>query len=520
MNNRYKLTRRHALQATGALTGATILPGVAVSQDGRTLRLRVERDIQILDPAFQVGGVEETVLDATLVTLTSFVGDGTTEWELYAAKSIDILDDLNIRFVLHEGIMWSDGYGELTAEDVKYTFERVADPTLESPWADGWPTLDHVEVNDRYTGTIVLSEPFAPLFSVSLPVFTGHILCKAAMEQLSSDRYDTDLPAQCGPYRMVEWRPQDRIILEANPDWPLVAPDFDRVELFYIGDEKAAEIAYEAGELDYTQVSTSSLPLYQQELPADTALLETSITSYYWIGMNVDHPKLQDKRVRQAIQHAVDVNQIIDGAYGGQGVRGTGIVPPILVGHRGYNLVDTTDLERARALLEEAGVADGLSLTLTVENTTDQVNLAQIVQANLAEIGIDVDIQSYDAGVYWNLGLESEGDDWQDLQLVFMGYGGGFDPYHNAQWFTCDQVGVWNWQRHCSDRYMALHEQGRKEFDQDKRHDIYVEMQDVMEEDAAYIFVMHEVAGAIHRDDVEPAVRPDFNPMLRKFRLV
>ena len=95
--------------------------------------------------------------------------------------------------------MWSDGFGPLTADDVKFSFERMADPKTESPYAGDWAALDHVEVKDEKSGVIVLKEPFPPLWNVGMVFGSGNIVSRKAVEA-AGGKFDTKPPAQCGRY--------------------------------------------------------------------------------------------------------------------------------------------------------------------------------------------------------------------------------------------------------------------------------------------------------------------------------
>ena len=512
------LTRRRLLQASAAAGAASFVLPVTGHASETVPRIRANGDPQYMDPFNQIGGIEEYLKITCLVTLMRFSGSGTTAVEPYAAREIEWISDRDVRFVLHEGIVWSGGYGTVSAEDVKYSFERIGDPEAGSPWQYTWSLLDHVEVVDELTGIIHLTEPFAPLFSSVLTQLGGHILCRKAMEDVGGT-FTTEFPAQCGPYRMTEWQPEAKVVLERNPDWILPKPDFDGFEFIIVSDGKTAELAYEAGELDYTLISVDSIARYQESLPENSALFEAPSIDYSWLGMNTDHPKLADIRVRKAIQYAVDIQMILDGAYGGLAAPATGIQAPGTVGYREQRQIAQRDVDMARSLLEEAGVS-GLELTLTCLNDTVSQSVCQIVQANLADVGITVDILVYDAGVYWNLGLESEGDDWKDLQLTLMPYSGGVDPSENLVWFLPDQVGVWNWERWNSPEFGALYDKAMVELDPEARYAMYVEMQDLMEESGAYHFITHGVNAALHRDWMEPSVRLSGSPQLPQFRKV
>ena len=112
------------------------------------------------------------------------------------------------------------------------------------------------------------------------------------------------------------------------------------------------------------------------------------------------------------------------------------------------------DVEGAKKLLEEAGQGSGFSTKLTVLNKAVAQATAAVVQANLADIGIDVQIDALDEGAYWAYG---ENDASKDLELVLVEYRGKFDPGFQTQWFTADQIGTWNWQRWNSKEFDELH---------------------------------------------------------------
>src|SRR5690606_28259258 len=115
--------------------------------------------------------------------------------------------------------------------------------------------------------------------------------------------------------------------------------------------------------------------------------------------------------------------------------------------------------------------------------------VCQVIQANLADIGVNVTLMPTDSGAYWELGLESKGDMWKDLQLTLMAYTTGPDPADALQWFQADQVGVWNWERWKNDEWETLWTQALSERDTAKRGEMYHRMQDIMEDTGAYVFI-------------------------------
>ena len=516
MTFRLQLNRRQILAGMAATGFSTALyPRAALSQDGRILRVRSYSDIQNLDPGYRKAAPEDDIMRNIFVGLVTNKPGTEWAWELDGAASIEQLDDKTIAFTLREGLVWSDGFGEVTAEDVKYSYERIADPKNESPYMGDWAALDRVEVKDKLSGVIMLKEPFVPLWSTTMPFGSGNIICKKAVEAVGG-RFETSPPAQCGRYLLKEWLPKQRVVLARNPDWPGEAAAFDEVHILPIEDEKTAELGFEGGELDFTWVAVSSIPRYQKDPPKGGKVEVKPSLAYVWVGMNVESPPFDNLSVRRAVQHGIDVEMVLEAAYFGVAEASTGIIAPGLIGHREKNLYGF-DPDKARALLKEAGFEDGLDATLDILNKTERLNAAQAIQANLADIGIRVTIQQHDSGTFWSLGDEKAGDGWKKVQMIMGRFSMQPDPSWATEWFTPEQIGVWNWERFNSPEFGELHKRGKIESDPAKRHEIYVKMQDLMEESGAYVFLTHEATGLVYRDTVTAATMPHGGPIFHKF---
>jgi len=517
----YRLSRRGLLAGSATLGfAAAFHPRLGRAQDASVLRVRSYSDLQVLDPAHRKAQPEGDIMRAIYTKLIDYAPGDVWQWRPTGAASIEQVDPTHVRFALRPGIMFTGGFGEMTAEDVKFSYERIADPAQQSEYADDMAQLDHVEVIDRYSGVIVLKEPFAPLWTSSLPGATGCIVSKAALEQAGGS-FTTEPPATAGPYKIQSWQPKQRLTLVRDPDWNGAPGGFEEIQIFPIEDEKAAEIAFEAGELDYTAVSVSSLPTYEASPPAGAKLVRKPSLAYVWLGMNTEAPPFDDPRVRRAVQRAVDVDAVLEAAYFGVADRATGIVAPGLIGHRDKLLNDPApNLEAARALLAEAGHPDGFSCTLDTLNKTERLSAAQVIQANLAEIGIAVQINQHDSGTFWVLGSEADGDRWQSVQLILNRFSMQPDPSFATAWFTPEQIGIWNWERFRSEEFGELHRQAMVTTDEAERDPMYRRMQDLMEESGAYVFLTHETNGAIFRDTIAPALLPDANVILPEFRPV
>jgi peptide/nickel transport system substrate-binding protein len=125
-----------------------------------------------------------------------------------------------------------------------------------------------------------------------------------------------------------------------------------------------------------------------------------------------------------------------------------------------------------------------------------------------------------DPGPFWNLGLESKGDDWKDLQLYILEYGDAPDPSQMTQWYIGEQVGVWNWERWKDAEFDKLHHAALQESDSKKRGEMYIRMQEIMEETGAYVWLAFKPAQKIYRDWMEPVIVPGDHPYLQWFKKV
>jgi len=257
------ITRRSFLAAAGAFGAAGIsgmaLPRMALSQDRKTLILRSYSDLQILDPAYRLSIPEDDIIRSIFAPMVIPKAADAWDWKPVAVDAIEQLDDVTIRFRLKDDIVFTDGYGQMTAEDVKFSLERIADPAMESPYAGDWSALKEVEVKDKLSGLIHLKNKFVPLWFTTLPTPASCILSKRALQELG-DKITTKPVAQSGQYILADWQPKQKTVLRRNPNWAHEPGGFEEIHIIPIEDPATAERGFEAGDLDYTWVAVSSLP--------------------------------------------------------------------------------------------------------------------------------------------------------------------------------------------------------------------------------------------------------------------
>ncbi|MER8428205.1 ABC transporter substrate-binding protein [Mesorhizobium sp. M1403] len=520
------VSRRSFLKTGAVLGGGVVAGGMPLSQviwaaEGKVFKARSPRDIETFDPGFYHGEPDVAVMNCIYSKLTRYTPGTKWGWELEAAEKIEQVDPTHVRFRLKKGIKFTGGHGEMTAKDVKFSFERVI--KHNSPTKPDWGSFDRVEIEDDHTGVIVFKAPYVPVWMLTLPFGVGHILSEDAVMKATKDGGDFGLKpsAFSGPYMVNDWKANQYLLLTRNPDWSGPKPGFDEVRILPINDIKSAERAYQAGDIDFTHVSLDSLATFKDAPLADTTIEEKPSLDYGWIGINMDHPKLKDINVRKAIQWAINVPQILDAAYAGHAVVATGTIAPGIVGHRDKALVPPEgDVAKAKEFLEKAGVSD-LNLTIDCLNGSTDSTIAAMVQAQLSQIGITVQVNTQDSGSYWSLGMESEGDRWKDLQLFVMKFDGFPDPSPATGYFVSNQVGVWNWQRFRSARFDELNDRALTINDPNERAKLYYEMQDIMEQSGAFRFLTHGGDAAIYRNTrMQAATRPDGRALYVDFKPV
>ncbi len=482
--------------------------------DQRILAVGMRTDILNLDPAFIDTCYDEYVSRTVLEGLIRFVGS-TGETENYLAEWIKTSEDgLEIHFKLREGIMWHKGYGELTAEDVKYSYERYQDPELAAAYADDWAALDHVEINSKYEGTIVLKEPQATIWTTTLPLTSGSIVCKKQVEEIGNEKFSTDIVGT-GPYIFDKWMPNEKVILKRNEEYWGELPFWEEIHLIPIVEAAAAEIALESGEIDFGEISITSVERFESN-PDFEVMLNMPTCAFGWLGMNIENPKLQDINVRQAIRYAIDVPDILEATYLGKVKQAKAIIPPYILGYWDEAPLYERDLEKARSYMSKAGISS-LDLELAVENLLEFRTWAEIIKENLAEIGINVSINVIDTSAFLSIG---EGDSGKEVELFTMVFYGAPDPAWFVMWFISDQIGVWNWMRWSDPEYDALHKEGLATLDPERRAQIYINMQDLWDKAAHSVWIRHDSMVYAYPKKIAPVLYPnECLPMFRYFKL-
>ncbi len=524
-----KIDRREFFQRAAALGLSVSAASSLVAASGaaaathasKELKVRFEIDIANIDPAFRPAFEDEQVGNCVYENLMSF-RPGTFSLVNTLAESFEPSSDgLRYRFKLKQGIPFHKGFGELTAEDVKFSFERIAGitkPNIHAVYQGDWSTLETVKVESKYAGTIILKKPFAPLLASTIPAMSGAIVSKKALQKLGK-KYPTN-PVGTGPYEFTQWVPKQKIVLTrfeqyggANSHYA-AKPEWDRITIVPITSDSAAETALEAGDVDFGSIPTAAVNRFSPN--SKFGLYRRPSLNYAWMAMNVTDPNLKDINLRHAIRSAIDVPGIIKAAYDGKWERAYAIIPQAMgLGYWPNAPHHNRDLAAAKSAMQKTGLSK-LDLTLTTLNAEAFKTAAQVIQSNLSDIGITVKIQALDSATYY--AIPGNGGGGPHRQLVYAFYVTEPDPSWSFVWFTCAQMKLWNWDNWCSPKFDALYTQALRTHDRARRNRLYVEMQRLWDAESSMVWIGYPTDYYAAKRSITPSLRPDGYFYLWNFR--
>lgn len=506
---------------SGNATGSPLSHGSGASGGGGssgTLTYRPQDDMANLDPALWTSQDDEILGDCVFEGLVSYK-PGTFEVVHTLAESLEgNKDQTEFHFKLKRGIEWHKGYGEVRASDVKFSFERIAGltkPNLHSPYAGDWQTLQTVKVDGPYEGTIVLKRPFAPLMHSTLPVMSGKILPQKAVEKLGHN-FGTN-PVGSGPFEFVKWIPKQAATFKrfanysgANSAYAEKSP-WHAIETQPIQSDNTALSALQTGEvlMGYLGASAAKTAGGSQIKVATKAS-----QSYQFLALNVQDHYLSNRDLRLAIRYAVDVPAILSAAYNGLYVRANGCIPPSMsTGYWKDAPVFNQDLDLAKRHLRASGVGKLPALRLAYQNDEADQTATQVIAANLEKAGIPVKLQPTDSATMDD--VPGDGGGGKHRQLVYNMYTTEPDPYWSYLWWTCAQMGLWNWNNWCNRTFDGYLNQAAYTTDIAKRDQLYVDAAQHWSDEASIVWIAFVTLSYGYRSgSVSPVLRPDGLPVL------
>lgn len=384
-------------------------------------------DIVSMDPQNQSDVASGLIIRHIYNRLMSISDDGELGMDL--VEEYEMVDDTTYHFKIKEGVKFHDGT-DLTTADVKFTLDRAKKMSSTISSASH---IEDVIIENDHEFTLKLTAPYPAILYVLGNMNFSIVSEKAVTE--AGDNYG-EHPIGTGPYKFVEWEPLDHWTVERFDDYvdgPAIA---SKITCRIIPEAGTRCITLETGEADIAlRLSEVDVPNVENN-PNLVAYAEVG-ASIEFVGLNCENEYFDDVRVRQAVNYAINKQEIVDTILEGRGEVANTYVGKTIPSYNADQEPYPFDIEKAKELMKEAGLEDGFDVTITV-NGDVRTRTATLIQAQLAEIGINVDIETLEWGAY--LDQLKTGD----IDMYILGWSNStIDPDRSfSTLFPSDQCGV------------------------------------------------------------------------------
>ena len=405
-------------------------------------------------------------------------------------------DQKTITFKLKPNLKWADGK-PLSSADVLWTWHAVIDEKTGSPYASDYQLVKKAEAPDALTFSVTYEQAYAPALDswAGLQILPKHLLEGKDLRTTAFTRN----PVGSSYYKLDSWTHGENLQLSRNPSSVLGQAKIDKLITRIIPDNSAQFLELMAGNIDsmgLDPIKYSRIVPARPELQKKLALYKELGNSYTYMGFNLKHKPFDDKRVRLAINYAIDKQEIIDGVYLGLGIN---IASPYKPGTRWSNPdlhPYPYDPAKARALLKEAGFVlnskgilerDGkpFSFEIVTNQNKEREKSAVLIQRRLKEVGIDVQIRAIEWASFISRFIKTG-----DFDVVVLGWSLGLDPDQYSIWHSSQQApGQFNFIGYNNPVADKLLEQGRLELNPEKRMKIYHDFSKILLEDSPIVYL-------------------------------
>lgn len=413
------------------------------------------------------------------------------------AESWEVLDGgLVILFHLRKGVKWHDG-AAFTAKDVEFTYRKLVDPNVKTPYSGDFERIEKLEVVDDYTVKVIYKEPFSPaLSSWGMWIMPEHILKNEDLNRTSFARH----PIGTGPYKFKSWKTGEKIELASNHEYFELRPYIDRYIYRIIPDDATIFLELQTRGVDWTGLSP--LQYIRQTsnnfFRANYNKFRYPSFGFTYMAYNLADPKFQDVRVRRALNYAVNKKEIIDTIFFGLARVTTG---PYMMDSWAYNK-DVPgvpyDPAKARALMAEAGWQDtdgdgwldkdGKPFEFTLianQGNAERLRCSEMIQKYLKDVGVRVKIRVLEWSALINDFINKK-----RFEAVLMGWFLSRDPDNYDIWHSSKtREGEFNFIGYKNAEVDRLLEEGRRTFDQEARQAAYHKVHEIIYSEQPYLFL-------------------------------
>ncbi|MCO5732387.1 ABC transporter substrate-binding protein [Rhizobium sp. SSA_523] len=470
----HRMTRRLLACAAVAIG---LMAGAPASAEAATLKMAWAQDATGLDPHKQTAFSSIRLLELIYEPLVRLDGDLkivpalATEWTFSD-------DGKTLTFKLDPKAKFHNG-APVTSADVKASFTRILDQTTAAAARANYLSIASIDTPDDQTVIFNLSQPDVPLLTAMGSINAAVV----PASEIAAGKVGTEAVGS-GPFKLQSWEPNSKEVLTANADWAGGKVGVDGIDISVLPDENAILAALRAKQVDFALLND---PLVATLVPRVSGLTlnRKPVLAYHVLQLNASRKPMTELKVRQAISCAVDRKDILDTALLGEGEVTGPLTMPDYRSDPNSLFCYSRDLDKAKALMAEAGYADGFSATViaaTGEPPT-AASEAQVIQSQLKDININLDIKLMELNVYVDTWLKG------DFDMAVALNGGRADPYSMYNRYWTKNGNLQKVANYIDDTLDDLMQKGRVETDPAKRKEIFAAFEKHLAEVAPWIWL-------------------------------
>jgi peptide/nickel transport system substrate-binding protein len=374
---------------------ATILVGICFISptfaQEKAVRMALKAsDIRSLDPHYGTTTIDYACIDPMFNGLVRFKPEDINPEKIepdLAERWERSKDGLVWTFYLRKGVKFHKGYGEMTAEDVKFSLEKAANKAT-SGFAADYSALDKVDIIDKYTVRLTFKSAIPSVLGILTNYHGGYIVSRKAVLE-KGDKFKLD-PIGTGPFMLKEYIPKEKVVEVRHPEFFRAKPKLDRIELWFMPDASSREMAYRKGEIDIVEGEREQAWVKKMREVPGTAIEIFGPGETLVLHFNLTKKPLDDIRIRQAICHAINIEELMKFLGPDVTTKLVSVIPMDYLG--GTDKVPKYEFnpEKAKKLLAEAGYPKGLEMSMVITEMSDYRRPMEQVQEQLRRVGINL----------------------------------------------------------------------------------------------------------------------------------
>lgn len=461
--------------------------GTTMESDDVNMTIAVNAEIISLDPHDISDTLSRSATSTMYESLYWYALDMSLEPILATGYEVSE-DGLQYTFYIREGVTFHDGT-PLNAEAVKYNFDRITDQEKNLRRRRNFLQVIGTEVVDEYTLLIKLDAPFAPMLD---RVASLSIISPTALEKYGDKGIITN-PVGTGPYVFEEWIPGDKMVARTNKNYWKRGPQIDTITFRPVTENGARIAMLQTGEADFIYpMPTEQVKAVEGDKNIEIIEGPSTIARFTFLNMSKDI--FSDVRVRQAMNYAIDKEAYAKVVKSGYAVPLTSHVPSTIKYHVPQPEYEY-NLEKAKQLMAEAGYSDGFKTHIWAPNDTENMRGMQFISQQLAEIGIEVEVVPMEEGTLSDSIYSAQTPEESKVNMWYVSWSAfDFDGATNRLFHSTNIPPVApNVSYYMNSEADALIDAGVVEVDSEKRAKIYSDLQEVIWNDAPWIFMGSDV---------------------------